>query len=258
MEVTLRATRFRPFLNVFAYFILDPLDIKEMRIKVKNTGKNNLIVLLSTLVIFIGCSPCFNTMQTARMLKPKTVEITPNYNWYGDFKDEYNWSQYSYGCRIGVGLTNKISLYGHYGIVEFGQRNNKDYWSKINIIGLGLKFKMTKPEDNKTLAALYIPVGTYFENISDKIDYFQIQPTMILTRQIKKKLDILGSTVLAISKVRDSDINVFIAQNIGIDLHLKNTGFSLRPEIGVGIGEGSNPLYQYGIGLSYAPSGYSK
>jgi len=34
MEVTLRATRFRPFLNVFAYFILDPLALKEIIMEV--------------------------------------------------------------------------------------------------------------------------------------------------------------------------------------------------------------------------------
>ena len=218
------------------------------------------ILLLCTIVIFIGCSPCFNTIQTARMLNPKTIEITPSYTYYSDVKDEYNWVQHCYGGRLGIGITKNISIYGQYGLVEFGSKSNKDNWSQVRIIGFGPKFNMTKPVDNKILGALYIPIGAYFEHLSDKINYFQAQPTMILTRQIVNNLDITSSTVLVISKIRDDDeYGKFIAQDIGLDFHIKKFGISIRPEVGIGIGEGSNnPVYQYSIGLSFAPSGYSK
>lgn len=230
----------------------------------KNIAHNIWILLIGILIPFMGCAPCFNTMQTARMLPPKKIEMTPNYTWYEDLSKEYQLKQYNYGGRLGIGLTPKISVYGHYGIAGFSEEIYDEYWSNINIVELGLKIKMTKPEDNKTLAALYFPVGTYFQDISDKIEYFQIQPTMILTRPILKRVDLLGSTVLVVSKVEDRKVGVtFVAQNIGLDIFIFE-GFSLRPEFGIGSGVDNDarifflPSYQFSIGFSYAPSGYIK
>jgi len=190
--------------------------------------------------------------------------MIPNHTWFGDLSKEIEWKQYNCGCRLGIGLTPKISLYGHYGITEYGEEIEKGYWSNYNIIELGLKMKMTKPEDNKTLAALYLPVGTYFQDISDKIEYFQIQPTMILTRPIMKRVDLSGSTVVVVSKVEDRKVGVtFVAQNIGLDIFIFE-GFSLRPEFGIGSGIENDagiifsPAYQFSIGFLYAPSGYVK
>ena len=213
----------------------------------------------------MGCAPCFNTMQTARMLLPKKIEMIPNYTWFGDLSKEIEWKQYNCGCRLCIGLTKKINLYGHYEMIDFGEKDHEKYWhwSKINFVELGLKLKMTKPDSNKTLAALYLPIGTYFgvkTNKIDKIEYIQIQPTMILTRPITKRVDLSGSTVVVVSKMHDRKVNIlFVAQNIGLDVNIYRNRLSVRPEIGIGIGISmEDPIYQFSIGFSYAPSGYAE
>jgi len=231
----------------------------------KNIAHNIWILLIGLLILFIGCAPCFNTIQTARMLPPKAIEITPNYTWYGyltSVDEEYQWRQSNCGGRLGIGLTKKINLYGHYEMIGFGEKDHEKYWhwSKIHFVELGLKLKMTKPDSNKTLAALYLPVGTYFEDFSDKLEYFQIQPTMILTRPIMKRVDLSGSTVVVVSKVEDRKVGItFVAQNIGLDVNIYRNRLSVRPEIGIGIGISMEaPIYQFSIGFSCAPSGYVK
>jgi len=51
------------------------------------------------LLLYAGCSPCFNTLQTARMLPPKTVEFTPSVSWFSELDPEFLWYQRCYGGR---------------------------------------------------------------------------------------------------------------------------------------------------------------
>jgi len=211
------------------------------------------------LLLYAGCSPCFNTLQTARMLPPKTVEFTPSVSWFSELDPESLWYQRCYGGRLGIGLTPKINLYGHYGVVVYGLQDDEKSHYTLNITALGLKLDMTKPADNKTRGALYIPVGTCFKKITDRLDLIVIQPTMILTRPVTKRLDLLFSTVFSFTKIQGSHgIGKFAAQNIGLDVNLFVKGLSLRPEIGIGVAEGGGKAWQYSIALSYAPSGYIK
>jgi len=76
MEVTLRATRFTPFLNVFAYFILYPLGIiKKMRII------TNIVIIFILFIVFL-------TSCTDNDYKNEEYGLTTNF----ESKFEYSYS----------------------------------------------------------------------------------------------------------------------------------------------------------------------
>ncbi len=202
-------------------------------------------LLACVLCILYGCVPVFSDLQSARLLGPGKIEITPGFSTVGiSSEGESEHVQNHYGGQVGIGILNGL---------DFRLRYERFDDPSANVLGFGPKFRLYKNH-----AALYVPVGFAFGgDIEDPADIWSTHPTLLFTVPVARYLEINPSAKVMIPFQKGQD--TLDAFNLGTAISSDVTKWAIRPEAGICFNPGESGLFwQFSIGLSVTPRIFSK
>lgn len=215
---------------------------KNMLLFLKFVGITSLMTGL--LILIPGCSPVFSELQSARLLGPKNLEITPGFSSVscsGDGETEHAYNHY--GLQLGIGISNKMDFRLRYEYVGSGEEFcDSDI---IHIFGFGPKFSISKDR-----VAFYVPVGFALAEDIEISDTIQVHPTLLLTFPISRNIDINPSAKILIP-LKGIGATMY-AVNLGAAVSGNLMKWALRPEVGfLFIPDGEGYFFHFSLGFSY-------
>ena len=189
-------------------------------------------------VLSPGCAPVFSDFQSARMVKPGRVEVTPAASYVSA-------PQYTAGLQAAYGLHHRAELRARFTRVfrprtlrastpRIDALNDLDdaLQQDVNVISAGLKFSLA---ENRV--ALHLPAETYFGG--GDAGGVTGHPALLLSVPLSDRLELNPS----INAILPSG---FVAVNLGLaagDLDR----WAVRPEVGVLANTGTISI---GLGFS--------
>lgn len=197
-----------------------------------------LIGFIASLVFASACAPMFTD---ARMLRRGQVEVTPAINPVfvtERGQTEHEWTDV--GARTQFGISNRVNFGAGY---IRSQVSDGDF--ALNTILFGPKFSLM-PER----AAVALPVGFSFGEEIDVADTWQLNPTLLLTVPMSRRVDFNPAARLVIPTCENCD--TLIAFHAGFGLHAGRR-LVLRPEVAFIFNPGDNDgvLWTAGLGASF-------
>lgn len=182
----------------------------------------------------VACAPVFSDFQSAKLVGPGRVEVTPSASTVFASGSDGGHAQDEYGLQVGAGVLDRLDLRARYVRVE-----------GINGIGFGPKISLVKDR-----LALAVPVGFAFGEDVETAQTWTVHPTLLLTHSVKPRLELNASVKGLIPLSRDGGDNL-VAMNFGVgfgDLER----WVIRPEIGFLFDPGeSGHFTQFGLGITW-------
>ncbi|MET0551694.1 MAG: hypothetical protein ABW221_01560 [Vicinamibacteria bacterium] len=189
-----------------------------------------------------GCAPVFSDLQSARMLPPGAVEVTPavGTTWVSDAGDDGGRVQDQLGAQTGYGLTRSVELRARYERVRVGDEGG------ANVAALGAKVALVRDR-----LAVYVPVAIAFDSSAGS-PAFAAQPALIATFDAGAFVE-LNPSVKYTVPINDADGFRGLALGLGLGFGPRDAAWKVRPEAGVFFGRNDTTWYQATLGVSLRP-----
>src|SRR5262245_54826542 len=195
------------------------------------TGATRRSIVLSAILGAGGtaCAPVFSDLQSAKLVAPGQVELTPGIGtvkFSNPDEDDSGRVQDQFGIQAGLGLHEAVELRGRFEHVQVAGNDGPS----VEIFGVGPKVRLVKDR-----LALYVPVGRAFGG-GDDADYsetWQVHPTLLLTLPAHRSVEVNASAKYLIPLNADDDAEKQWAFNLGLGLGPNLDRWAIRPEVGV-------------------------
>jgi hypothetical protein len=196
-----------------------------------------LILLLS--LILPACAPTFSELQSAKLVGPGRLEVTPSYSsvsWSNEGESEK--VQDHVGLQLATGVSDRTDLRFRYEYIDMEG-------SAVHVLGAGPKFGIVPDR-----VAFYVPVGTALGDDVETSESFQVQPTALFTLPVSNQVEVTASGKALLWVDRDNDD--LLAFNLGGGLSSDLSKWAVRPEGGILINPGEDgKFFHFSIGFSY-------
>ena len=181
----------------------------------------------------LGCAPVFSEFQSAKLVRPARVEVTPSYSSVSASGNDGGHVQNEYGVQVATGLLDHLDLRARYVRVE-----------GVNVLGFGPKIGLVKDK-----VALAVPVGFAFGKDVNSGKSWAVHPTLLLTAPLSSHVELNASTK-ALIPLSSGAGDTLLAVNVGAGFgNLER--WAIRPEVGFLFDPGKSGHYtQLGIGLT--------
>jgi hypothetical protein len=188
--------------------------------------------LLCAVLAAAGCAPVFSDFQSAKLVGPGRVEVTPTASTVYASGDDGGHVQDEFGLALGAGVLDRLDLRARYVRVE-----------GINVIGFGPKFSLVKDK-----VALAVPVGFAFGADVDSADRWEVHPTLLLSAPVNSQVELNASLKGLFPLSGDGD--PLVAVNVGAGFgNLER--WMIRPEVGFLFDPGeSGHFTHFGVGVT--------
>jgi hypothetical protein len=184
---------------------------------------NRWIVVSAVALLAHGCAPVFSDLQSARLVRPGQVEVTPSASAVDLVEDGSEHVQNDFGLQVAAGVSDRVDVRARYTRVVIDQDDTGDLG--VNVVGFGPKVRLIKDR-----LALAIPVGFAFGQDIESGDTWAVEPTLIGTLPIVKNLDVtVAGKYLAWLSADDADN--LVAVNVGLGIGPPDK-WVIRPEVG--------------------------
>jgi len=217
---------------------------------------NGLLTLLLVALAFVsGCAPTFSDLQSARLVGPGRMEITPSYSYvqYSD-DDVSDQDQHHVGVQFATGIRSGIDLRLRYEYIDVAGDLDTEVgnWSGIepnldgvNVFGIGPKFGLVKDR-----LAFFVPVGFAFGSDIQTGETVQIQPTLLFSVPFDRHMELTTGAKALLWLDRDNDD--LLALNLGLGLSKDLTSWAFRPEVGLLKNPGEDgTFWHFSLGFSF-------
>lgn len=208
-----------------------------------------IFLLVCLTVLFPGCAPVFSEMQSAKLVGPGQVEVTPSFSSVSiSSEGESEHIQNHLGIQAGLGVNRIMDFrlrYEHISVdMETVDPGTTESFG-VNILGFGPKFSLVKD-----WVAIYVPVGFAFGEDIEVSDTWQIHPTLLLTLPISKYIEFNPSAKVLIPF--KSEQETLVAFNLGIGVSTNLEKWAIRPEIGFLYNPGESGHFMHlSLGFTY-------
>lgn len=196
-----------------------------------------------------ACAPVFSDLQSAKLVRPGGVELTPSASRVGFSEDDEEDSghiQDQFGVQLGVGVHEAVELRGRYEHIKVTGEGGPSF----EVVGFGPKVRLVKDR-----VALYVPVGRAFggPEESELGDSWAVHPTLLLTLPAHRTVEVNASAKYLVPLNENGGDNL-VALNLGLGLGPDLDKWAIRPEVGVLLDPGeSGHFYHFSLGLSFRP-----
>lgn len=203
--------------------------------------------LAAATLLLSACLPFMADQQSARMLQPSQLEITPSASFVSfSAQGETEHVQNQYGVRLGYGLTGRSELRATYERVTIVDSQGDD---GLNVAGVGAKFGVLPNH-----LAFYFPVGLAFGGGIDSGDTWTFLPTVLATLGTSQYFELTPSAK-AFVPIGGQNREVFLGFHLGAGISTNLDRWAFRPEIGMVRNPGeSGVTWGWAIGFSFRPS----
>ena len=192
----------------------------------------------------VACAPVFSDFQSAKLLGPGGVELTPSVSTVSASGEDGGHVQDEIGVQVGAGVVDRLDLRARYVHVE-----------GVNAVGFGPKIGLVKDR-----LALAVPVGFAFGEDVEVGKTWAVHPTLLFTQPVVPRLEVNASVKGLIPLSRDGG-DTLVAVNLGLALgNLER--WAIRPEIGFLFNPGESGHFTH-LGLGFTvlagrkkPTGY--
>jgi hypothetical protein len=202
-----------------------------------------LVPVLAASLAPAACAPVFSDLQSARMLPPGAVEVTPGLGttWVrssdggdgGRVQDQL-------GAQVGYGLARAVELRARYERVRVGDEGG------VNVVALGSKVALVHDR-----LAFYVPFAIAFDS-SAASPAFVAQPALLATFDAARFVEVSPSVKYTVP-INDADGFRGLALTLGLGIGPRGAAWKVRPEAGVFFGRDDATWYQASVGLSLRP-----
>ena len=191
-----------------------------------------------------GCAAPFSEMQSARLVGPGNVEITPSYSYikWSD-EDESEKVQDDFALGVGLGLGERVDVRARYELIKLeGEDLDQEFF---HALGVGPKLGLVPDR-----LSFYAPVGFGFGGEIETSESWQLQPTLLFTVPVTPQFEINTSAKGQIW-LNQSDAENLVAFNLGLGIGQDVTKWAVRPEVGVLINPGEDGrFWHFSLGFS--------
>jgi hypothetical protein len=225
-----------------------------MRQKRKVLSVSNMTILFTlacTLAFLTGCVAPFSDIQSAKLLGPGNIEVTPSFSSVSvSSEGETDHVQNHVGVQAGFGLLKFMDLRMRYERIT-GDIDEEEGFG-VNVLGFGPKFRLAK-----NWLALYIPVGFAFGEDIDIAETWQVHPTLLATWALGKSFELNPSAKVMIP-LRGGEIDTLYAFNLGAAISTDVSKWAVRPEVGICTNFEGGHFMQFSIGLTVSSALFKK
>jgi len=206
-----------------------------------------IFLLVCLIVIFPACAPVFSEMQSAKLVGPGDIEVTPSFSSVSfSSEGESEHIQNHYGIQAGLGVNKQMDFRLRYERVSVDMQDmDSDESFAVNVLGFGPKFSLVKD-----MVAAYIPIGFAFGEDIEVSETWQIHPTLLITLPIGKYIEFNPSAKVLIPLKGEQE--TLVAFNLGTAISANLEKWAIRPEIGFLYDPGeSGHFMHFSIGFTY-------
>lgn len=206
-----------------------------------------IFLLVCLTALFPGCAPVFSELQSAKLVGPGHLEVTPSFSSVSfSSEGESEHIQNHYGIQAGIGINRQMDLRLRYERVSVDlQDMDGDESFGVNVLGFGPKFSLVKD-----MVAVYVPIGFAFGEDIEVSETWQIHPTLLITLPISKYFEFNPSAKVLIPLKGEQD--TLVAFNLGTAFSTNLEKWAIRPEIGFLYNPGeSGHFMHFSIGFTY-------
>jgi hypothetical protein len=168
-----------------------------------------------------GCAPVFSDLQSARLVGPQRVEITPSISAVSQAENDEGPGghvQDEYGIQLATGVHERVDLRAR--LVRV------DAWGDgATVVGLGPKVGIVK--DRLSIA---LPVGFGFGEDIDTSSTWEAHPTVLFTLPVSRRLE-LNAAAKSLIPLSSSGGDPMYALNFGGGIGRLDR-WAIRPEVG--------------------------
>jgi hypothetical protein len=192
-----------------------------------------------------ACAPVFSDLQSAKVLEPGRVEITPSASYVSsscDPDDDCGHIQDHFGAQVGVGVLKSVELrgrYEHVSVIEDGP--------SAEVVGFGPKIGLVKDR-----LAFYVPIGRGFGGEAEAgLDKsWAVLPTLLATVPAHRNVEVNASAKYLVPLQGGDDLLAF---NLGLGVGDLER-WAIRPEVGLLVDPGDEGrFFHLSLGLSFRP-----
>jgi len=218
-----------------------------MRQTVKRSGVKGWRTVLALFFVVAICTVSaraqylFSNLQSASILKPKQVEVTPDFSTVSIHSGGESMRVWDiFGLQLGIGVADRVELRVRYGYI------NPKYGSGVSFVNFGPKIGLWKDK-----LSLYVPFEVGFGDTVDVSKTWSAHPTLMASLPVGKTLEINPAVKALIPFQKDAQTLVALDLGLGIFL-LESKNLVIRPEAGIMFHPGdSGSFLQFSIGVSY-------
>ena len=207
-----------------------------------------IIFLLACLtVLFPACAPVFSELQSAKLVGPGHLEVTPSFSSVSFSSEGESWHiQNHYGIQAGIGVNRQMDFRLRYERISVDMQDmDGDESFGVNVLGFGPKFSLVKD-----MVAAYVPIGFAFGEDIEVSETWQIHPTLLITLPISKYIEFNPSAKVLIPLKGEQD--TLVAFNLGTAISSNLEKWAIRPEIGFLYNPGESGYFMhFSIGFTY-------
>lgn len=220
-----------------------------MRQTIKRSGVKGWRTVLALIFIVAICTVSaraqylFSNLQSASILKPKQVEVTPDFSTVSfSMSGESGHVWDIYGLQMGIGVFKGVEFRARYGYLKL----SGGYSSHVSFATFGPKIGLWKD-----FLSLYVPFEFGFGDNVDVSQTWSVHPTLMGTIPVGKSVEINPAAKVLIPFQKDSQTLVALDLGLGI-LLLDSKNLVIRPEGGILLHPGdSGSFLQLSIGVGY-------
>lgn len=207
-----------------------------------------LLAAAPVLVLAGACVPYVADQQSARLLEPGQVEVTPSFsNVSFSAEGETEHVQNQFGLRFGYGASPNVEVRGTYERVTLDEDVRVDD-TDVNLLGVGVKVGLVPDQ-----LALFLPVGFAFGGDLESGDTWTFVPTLLGTWRATPGVE-LNPSVKAIYPFAIEDPELFLGFHLGAGISTDMDRWAFRPEVGAVINPGDEgTTWGWTIGFSFRP-----
>jgi len=219
-----------------------------MRQTIKRSGVKGWRTVLALFFVLAICTVSargqflFSNLQSASILKPKQVEVTPDFSTVSIHASGETMRVWDiYGVQLGVGVFKGVELRARYGYLNW-----RGSGPNVSFVNFGPKIGLWKD-----FLSLYVPFELGFGDMVDVSETWNVQPTLLASLPVGKMLEITPAVKALIPFQKGSQTLVALDLGFGIFL-LESKNLVIRPEGGILFHPGdSGSFLEFSVGVSY-------
>lgn len=191
-----------------------------------------------------GCAPVFSDLQSARLVEPGQVEVTPAAGRVSFREDgESDHAQNQFGVHVATGLARSVDLRVRVESVRIPADDTPD--GSVWVAGAGPKFSLVRDR-----LAFSLPVGFAFGEDIEVSKTWAVHPTLHFTLPAARSVEMNASAKYLIPLHGDGGDNL-AAVNLGLGLGPDIRRWAIRPEVGILFNPGE-PGYFWHASLGFS------
>ena len=214
-------------------------------------GRYTCALLATVIGVFTGCLPYHADQQSARLLQPGRVEVTPSFTAVSmSSGGEREHVQNQLGLRAGYGMSERAELRGSIERVSIaGVDDADDDAGSVFVIGGGPKFAIVP---NKL--AFYLPFGAAAGSGVEIGKTFTAAPTLLASFGNNRTFELTPS-LKAVLPLTAEEKDVLIGLHLGAGLSSDLERWAIRPELGLLKNPGeTGTVVGFTLGFSFRPA----